>query len=71
MTRASIIVLVLAVASVAAADPRIHVVATGDTLGELAERYRVSIAELREWNAIEGDTIQIGQELTVEEISIQ
>lgn len=57
-------------ASAASADPRVHVVASGDTLGELAGRYRVSVEELREWNALEGDRIRIGEELTVEEISV-
>ena len=63
-------ILVLAIPGLASADPRVHVVAAGDTLGALAERYRVSVEELREWNALDSDTIRIGQELTVEDVPV-
>ncbi len=59
--------LVLFCASAAAADPRVHVVAAGDTLGALAARYRVSVEELRRWNELVDDTIRVGQPLTVED----
>ncbi len=51
----------------AAADAQVHVVAAGETLSALAERYEVSVAELRSWNALEGDGIRVGQSLTIEE----
>jgi N-acetylmuramoyl-L-alanine amidase len=42
-----------------------HVIASGETLSEIAERYRISLSELRRSNAINGDVIRIGQVLTI------
>ncbi len=64
---AALVVLVFTGSS-AAADPRVHVVAAGETLGELAQRYRVSIDELRRWNELPDDTIRVGQPLAVEQV---
>jgi LysM repeat protein len=44
-----------------------HVVETGQTLYSLAARYRVSMADLRRWNNIGADGIQVGQTLIVSE----
>lgn len=41
-------------------------VAPGDTLGGIAARYGVSVADLRRWNNLRGDIIQIGQTLTIQ-----
>lgn len=57
--------LVLAWAAAIGAGARTHVVAQGDSLSELAERYGVDVEQLREWNGLEGDAIRIGQELRV------
>lgn len=59
--------VVLSSVGSAAADPRVHVVAAGDTLGALAMRYHVSVDELRAWNELSDDTIRVGQPLTVED----
>ncbi|HBQ15149.1 MAG TPA: hypothetical protein DEF51_29845 [Myxococcales bacterium] len=56
-----------AFAATASADRRLHVVDAGESLGALAVRYHVSVDDLRRWNALSGDTIQVGQELVVEE----
>ncbi|RLB48763.1 MAG: hypothetical protein DRJ42_22505 [Deltaproteobacteria bacterium] len=40
-------------------------VRSGDALSLLAERFGVSVADLRAWNELEGDQIQVGQELVV------
>lgn len=48
-----------------AGDPRKHVISNGDTLGEIARQYKVSLASLRTVNNIEGDRIRIGQVLTI------
>lgn len=42
-----------------------HVIARGETLSEIAERYRISLRELRRSNEIRGDVIRIGQVLTI------
>jgi N-acetylmuramoyl-L-alanine amidase len=42
-----------------------HVIARGETLSQIAERYRVSLRELRRANELSGDTIRIGQVLTI------
>lgn len=42
-----------------------HVIARGETLSEIAERYRISLRELRRSNGLSGDRIRIGQVLTI------
>lgn len=37
----------------------------GDTLGKIAGRYGVSVAQLKSWNGLRGSTIRIGQTLKV------
>ena len=41
--------------------PSIHVVERGDTLSKLARRYDVTVEQLRDWNGIDGDLIEVGQ----------
>lgn len=47
------------------APPIRHTIARGETLSEIAERYRISLRELRRTNQISGDVIRIGQVLTI------
>jgi LysM repeat protein len=48
----------------AAATPKTHRVARGDSLSSIAARYRVSIAQLRELNHVgRGDLVRPGDEL--------
>ena len=42
-----------------------HVIARGDTLSEIADRYDVSLRTLKATNKIRGDRIMIGQVLTI------
>jgi N-acetylmuramoyl-L-alanine amidase len=42
-----------------------HVIARGDTLSEIADRYDVSVRTLKSANKIRGDRIMIGQVLTI------
>jgi N-acetylmuramoyl-L-alanine amidase len=42
-----------------------HVIARGETLSEIADRYRISLRDLRRTNQISGDVIRIGQVLTI------
>jgi N-acetylmuramoyl-L-alanine amidase len=46
---------------------RRYVISRGDTLGEIAELYHVSLTSLRSVNHIEGDYIRAGQVLTIPE----
>jgi LysM repeat protein len=47
----------------AKAKPIVHVVKRGDTLSEIAQRYRVSRRQLRQWNSLHSDKILVGQRL--------
>ena len=42
-----------------------HVIARGETLSEIAERYRVSSASIRKTNSLRTDVLRIGQVLTI------
>lgn len=46
-------------------DPARHVVQRGDTLGTIAQRYSVSLRQLRRANSIEGDVIHPGAVLVI------
>jgi membrane-bound lytic murein transglycosylase D len=43
----------------------IHRVRRGDTLFSIAKRYETTVQELKEWNRLRGNAIQIGQRLTI------
>lgn len=47
-------------------NPTYHTVSRGETLGSIADDYRVSLSDLREWNNISGNTIYAGQRLLVD-----
>ncbi len=40
-------------------------VTSGDTLGKIASRHRVTVNQLRQWNGISGSKIRIGQRLVI------
>lgn len=40
-------------------------VKSGDNLGKIAQRYHVSVNQLRKWNHISGSMIRVGQRLTI------
>jgi N-acetylmuramoyl-L-alanine amidase len=46
-------------------QPAVHHVARGETLSEIAERYRVSAASLRRSNSLKSDSVRVGQILTI------
>lgn len=48
-----------------APEHSVHVVQKGDTLYSISRKYAVSVDDLRRWNYIYGDTLSVGQELTV------
>jgi LysM repeat protein len=45
------------------ADPSVWRVQTGDVLSTIAQRFGLTVDELRRWNGLEGDRILVGQEL--------
>ena len=47
------------------AKPTTYTVKKGDNLGTIAERFGVTVDQLRDWNGIKGNNIQAGQTLTV------
>lgn len=48
-----------------AAGPREHVVARGESLALIAQRYQISLASLRSANKLKGDVIKVGQTLQI------
>lgn len=48
-----------------AAGPREHVVARGESLALIAQRYQVGLAALRSANKLNGDVIKVGQTLQI------
>jgi N-acetylmuramoyl-L-alanine amidase len=53
------------VAEPASVAPVRHVIARGETLSGIAERYRVSSASIRRSNSLRNDVIRVGQVLTI------
>lgn len=49
----------------AVADAPIVIVQPGDALSSIAARVGVSVAEIKNWNELEGDMIRVGQRLVV------
>jgi LysM repeat protein len=49
----------------ATAEPISYTVQAGDTLSGIAEKFGISVEALREANAIKGDLIHIGEQLTI------
>lgn len=43
----------------------VHYVHSGETLSSLAQRYRVRVADIQEWNDLRGTTIRTGQRLYI------
>ena len=42
-----------------------HTVRRGDVLGDIAEKYDVSIAEIKRWNKMKGNNVQLGKRLKI------
>ena len=51
--------------SASPANATTYVVKKGDTLGKIAERYGCSVAQIKQWNGLASNNIQIGQKLKV------
>jgi N-acetylmuramoyl-L-alanine amidase len=48
-------------------SPREYTIARGDTLGQIARRYQISLRSLRSANGLSGDSIRVGQVLRIPE----
>ena len=59
--------LVIPVASVAGVDPQRYAVRHGDTLITVADRFGVSVEELRRWNHLSSNVVRPGSSLAVTE----
>ena len=46
-------------------SPKYHTVVSGDMLGRIAQKYGVTVEQLKTWNNLSNDIIQIGQRLVV------
>jgi len=55
----------LTIPGVGAAEPEEHTIRRGETLSEIAQQYRVSLASLRQANDIKNDRIMVGQVLKI------
>lgn len=62
---ALLISCLLALGPATASAQQHHTVRPGETLSEIADRHDVSAAQLRRWNDLDGDIIQIDQRLIV------
>lgn len=46
-------------------DRSVHIVKSGENLGTIARRYRVSVSQIKKWNSLKNDIIRPGQKLVV------
>lgn len=46
-------------------DRSVHIVKSGENLGSIAKKYRISVNQLKTWNKLKGTTIYPGQKLIV------
>ena len=46
-------------------DRSVHIVKSGESLGSIANKYRISVNQLKTWNKLNGTTIYPGQKLIV------
>ncbi len=45
--------------------PSVHVVQSGETVFRIARQYGVSVQQIRKWNNLKNDMIEVGQQLVV------
>lgn len=44
-----------------------HVVKKGETLSSVANKYKCTVADIRKWNGLKGNTIKVGQKLKIKQ----
>lgn len=47
-----------------------YIVKRGDNLGEISNKYDVSVAELKKWNRIKGNNVMVGQRIKIQTSSV-
>lgn len=62
------LLLLLLLACASEPEPLRYTVVRGDTLSIIAKRYGVTVDQLRAWNGIAGDRIEVGQVLVLESV---
>jgi membrane-bound lytic murein transglycosylase D len=53
-----------------ASRPVYYTVKSGDVLGRIAQKNNISVSQLKKWNNLKSDNIQIGQRLIVRRLSV-
>lgn len=48
-----------------AQDKIVYRVRSGDYLGRIAERHGVGVSQIKQWNGLRGNTVRVGQRLTI------
>jgi hypothetical protein len=51
--------------NVTTAAPKTHIVKSGETLSHISRKYGVSVKQIKDWNNLKSDNIQIGQKLII------
>jgi len=46
-------------------SPEVHVVQAGETIFRIARQYGISVQQIRQWNNLKNDVIEVGQQLVV------
>jgi membrane-bound lytic murein transglycosylase D len=46
-------------------EVKVYVVKSGDTLGHIAKKHRVTVKQLKHWNGLKSDFLRIGQKLKI------
>jgi LysM repeat protein len=48
-----------------ASAQKVHVVKSGETLSHIARKYNVTVKQLKDWNKLKSDNIQVGQKIII------
>ncbi len=46
-------------------EVQIYIVKSGDTLGHIAKRHKVTVTELKKWNGLKSDFLRVGQKIKI------
>ena len=57
--------VIVPIAGIITETPKTHIVAPKEGLYAISKKYNISVQQLREWNNLQSDSINIGQELII------